>query len=108
MSTPNPAADHRPSNHRTLPRRKQPPSLRDQGIFLAYRTSGRTQASLAAEYKVSQRRISQIVQRVERWRNVGQTFLSAVGWAVPTPADSAKNTSGGSSPSNRQEDEGAF
>src|SRR5262245_15975388 len=56
-----------PSNHRRRPRAKRPPSSRDQAIYVAYRSTGRTQAELAEDYHLSQRRISAIVQRVERW-----------------------------------------
>ena len=54
-------------DHRTLPRKKRAPSARDQAILVAYRTQGRTQASLAKEYGLSQRRICEIIHRVERW-----------------------------------------
>ena len=54
-------------DHRSLPRQKHAPSERDQAIFLAYRTQGRTQTELATDHRVSQRRISQIIHRVQRW-----------------------------------------
>src|SRR6266436_1678313 len=53
-------------DHRTLPRRKRPLSTRDQAILLAYRTQGRTQAQHAADFRLSQSRISQILRRAER------------------------------------------
>ena len=65
MSTPirtSPANDHR-----RQPRKKRAPSARDQAIVLAYRTRGCSQEELAHDNRLSQRRISQIVQRVERW-----------------------------------------
>jgi hypothetical protein len=55
-------------DHRKLPRKKRTPSARDQAILVAYRTQGCTQASLAKEHHISQRRVSEIVRRVERWR----------------------------------------
>jgi len=55
-------------NHRKLPRKRRAPSGRDQAILVAYRVHGRTQQELADEYHLSQRRISAIVCRVERWR----------------------------------------
>jgi hypothetical protein len=55
-------------DHRQLPRKKRPPSPRDQAIYLAYRTTGVSQAKLAADNRLSQRRISAIIHRVERWR----------------------------------------
>src|SRR5947207_13800508 len=63
MSKPTPKIDHR-----KLPRQKRPPSARDQAILVAYRTQGRTQVSLARQHGISQRRVSEIVRRVERWR----------------------------------------
>ena len=56
------------SDHRRKPRKKHIPSARDQEIYIAYRTQGVTQAKLAEDNGLSQRRISQIVQHVERWR----------------------------------------
>src|SRR5262245_17270386 len=50
------------------PRKKRAPNARDQEIFVAYRTQGVTQARLAEDNGLSQRRISEIVSRVERWR----------------------------------------
>ena len=55
-------------DHRSLLRKKRPPSARDQAIYLAYKTTGKTQSQLAADHDLTQRRISQIIQRVERWR----------------------------------------
>lgn len=55
-------------DHRRRPRRKRRPSLRDQAIYRDYHVLCRTQAELAAEHKLSQRRIGQIVQRVEKWQ----------------------------------------
>jgi Sigma-70, region 4 len=55
-------------DHRTLPRKKRAPSMRDQAILVAYRVEGRTQEDLAEKYRLSQRRISAIISRVERWR----------------------------------------
>ena len=66
MST-NPLPAAKP-DHRTLPRKKRAPSSRDQAILVAYRVQGRTQADLAEDNRLSQRRISEIVRRVERWR----------------------------------------
>jgi len=71
-----------PTNHRSLPRRKRLPCARDQDIFIAYRTQGRTQEQLAEDNKVSQRRIGQIIHRVEHW--LANYAPPAVGWAVPT------------------------
>jgi transposase len=65
MSNPLPAAK---PDHRTLPRKKRAPNLRDQAILVAYRVEGRTQAKLAEDYDLSQSRISAIIRRVERWR----------------------------------------
>ena len=56
------------SDHRTRPRKKRAPSSRDQAIFLAYRAGGKSQAQLAEDNHLSQRRISEIVRRVEHWR----------------------------------------
>jgi hypothetical protein len=55
-------------DHRSLPRKKRTPSSRDQAIYLAYKTTGVSQAKLALDNHLSQRRISAILQRVERWR----------------------------------------
>src|SRR5215207_8753611 len=55
-------------DHRKLPRKKRTPSGRDQAIFVARRTLGRTTLELAAEHGLSPSRISQIVRRVEKWR----------------------------------------
>jgi len=55
-------------DHRSLPRKKRPPTARDQAIFLAYHVTARTQTELAEDYDLSQRRISEIIKRVERWR----------------------------------------
>jgi hypothetical protein len=57
------------SDHRRRPRTKRIPCARDQAIFVAYRTAGRTQAELAHDYRLSQSRIGQIVRRVELWRS---------------------------------------
>src|SRR5262245_13045090 len=55
-------------DHRTLPRKKRPPSLRDQGIYLEFLDGGRTQADLAENHRLTQPRISQILSRVQKWR----------------------------------------
>jgi hypothetical protein len=55
------------ADHRRLPRQKRPPRGRDQAIFVAYRTQGRTQAELAKDYRLSQSRVSAIIRRVEHW-----------------------------------------
>ena len=55
-------------DHRSLPRKKRPPTARDQAIFIAYHVTARTQTELAEDYDLSQRRISEIIKRVERWR----------------------------------------
>ena len=55
------------TDHRRRPRKKRAPSARDQAILLAYRTRGCSQEELAEDNHLSQRRISQIIQRVERW-----------------------------------------
>ena len=62
MSTTTPQPDHR-----TRPRKKRAPSFRDQQILLQY-LDGRSQEELAAKHHVSQPRISQILQRVQKWR----------------------------------------
>jgi hypothetical protein len=56
-------------DHRTLPRKKRPPSERDQMIFLARHTHAWTQAKLAEEFHLSQPRVSAILRRVEQWRS---------------------------------------
>ena len=55
-------------DHRTLPRRKRPPSSRDQAIYLARHALGWSQAQLAQQFQLSQPRVSQILRRVEQWR----------------------------------------
>src|SRR5688572_21772431 len=60
------ATPHCP-DHRSLPREKRTPRSRDLAILVAYRTRGCTQAELAKEYDLSQRRISTILRRVEHW-----------------------------------------
>ena len=55
-------------DHRQLPRKKRTPSSRDQAIYLAYKTTGVSQAKLAEDNHLSQRRISAIITRVDRWR----------------------------------------
>jgi ribosomal protein S30 len=49
------------------PRKKRPPSERNQQIYRDYAVLGRSQAELASQYKVSQVRISQIIGLVETW-----------------------------------------
>ena len=49
-------------DHRRLP----PISHRDQAIYLAYRSQALTQAQLAKQFHLGQRRISTIIQRVEQ------------------------------------------
>src|SRR5687767_5190206 len=76
-------------DHRSLPRQKRAPSARDQAIFLAYRTQGRSQAKLAEENGLSQRRISQIVRRTQHWLDHGIPTLhttppSAYSLALPS------------------------
>jgi len=58
-------------DHRSLPRQKHAPSLRDQAIFLAYRSQGVSQEKLAKDNGLSQRRISQITRRVQHWLDHG-------------------------------------
>jgi len=58
-------------DHRRLPRTKRVPSSRDQAIFVRYRATGRSQQELATDFRLSQRRISAILQRVERWFSAG-------------------------------------
>jgi hypothetical protein len=53
-------------DHRRLPRKKRPISPRDQAIYIAYRSQGLTQAQLAKQFRLGQRRISTIIQRVEK------------------------------------------
>src|SRR5262245_19709770 len=55
-------------DHRSLPRQKRPPSARDQAIYLDRQTRGCSQQQLAADNRLSQSRISQILRRVEQWR----------------------------------------
>jgi hypothetical protein len=50
------------------PRRRPAPSQRDQRIYVEYQVTGRTQTDLAADYKLTQCRVSQIIRRVHRWR----------------------------------------
>ena len=54
-------------DHRTRPRKKRPPCYRDQQILLQY-LGGRSQEELAEKHRVSQPRISKILQRVRKWR----------------------------------------
>jgi len=63
-------------DHRRRPRAKRTPSSRDQAIFVAYRATGRSQAELAIDYRLSQRRISAIIERVARWAAEGQRVHS--------------------------------
>src|SRR5688572_13516093 len=63
-------------DHRSLPRKKHPPTDRDQAIYVAYRSQGLTQEKLASDFKVSQRRVSQIIQRVHRWVSDASTCNS--------------------------------
>lgn len=63
-------------DHRSLPRKKHTPTERDQAIYVAYRSQGLTQEKLAADLKVSQRRVSQIIQRVHRWVSDASTCNS--------------------------------
>lgn len=50
--------------------RKRPaPSPRDQQIYLDYQVSGKRQTDLAAQYELTQCRISQIIRRVAAWRS---------------------------------------
>ncbi|HZN33337.1 MAG TPA: hypothetical protein VFB80_05935 [Pirellulaceae bacterium] len=51
------------------PRRKRPPSARDQALASAYLLQGKSQAELAAEWGLTQARVSQIVRRVRAWRS---------------------------------------
>ena len=77
------------NNHRSLPRQKRPPSARDQAIFLAYRTQGRSQAKLAEENGLSQRRISQIVRRTQHWLDHGIPTLHTTppsGYSLALPS----------------------
>lgn len=55
-------------DHRTLPRRKRPPSARDQALFDLRHAKGWTQGRIAKEHKLSQSRVSQILRRVAAWR----------------------------------------
>jgi hypothetical protein len=52
----------------TLARRQRPPSERNLQIFAQVRQFGERQATVAARHGMSQRRVSQICQQVERWR----------------------------------------
>jgi hypothetical protein len=54
--------DHRAPN---------PPSERDLEIYAAVRVDGRRQVDVAADFRITQGRVSQIVRRVNHWR-VGQ------------------------------------
>jgi hypothetical protein len=49
------------------PRRRPPPSDRDQALYLQYSLSGMTQAQMAAEHGLTQSRVSQILRRVRSW-----------------------------------------
>jgi hypothetical protein len=55
---------------RVIERRKQakPPSQRNQQIAEQVRLHGRRQVDVAAEYGLSQRRVSQICQQIEHWQ----------------------------------------
>lgn len=66
-------------DHRKLPRRKRRLSVRDQAILLAFRTQGLTQPQLAADFHLSQSRISQILRRAEK-------FVGPTGAPNPAPA----------------------
>ena len=63
MNAPLPKPDHR-----TLPRKKRPPSARDEAIYLLKSVKGWTQQQLAAEFRLSQSRVSQVLRRYEAWR----------------------------------------
>src|SRR2546421_12719955 len=49
------------------PRARLTPSPRDQQIYLDYQVHGLKQTQLANKHGVTQRRISQILHRVEAW-----------------------------------------
>jgi hypothetical protein len=65
------------------PRSRPAPSPRDQQIYLDYQTTGKRQIDLAAQYKLTQTRISQIIRRVESWLtstwDLGPGTLDSVG-----------------------------
>lgn len=69
------------------PRKRPAPSERNQQIYLDYQALGRSQSELAADYHLSQTRISQILRHVEAW-------LASVGWdqLAPASADPPSST----------------
>src|SRR5437773_6550437 len=103
-------------DHRTLPRRKRPLSTRDQAILLASRTQGRTQAQLAADFRLSQSRISQILRRAEKLTRQSPPSPSDPNLApapalnpLPTPNPSlAPSPPPGSSPNPQSPNESAL
>jgi hypothetical protein len=57
--------------------RRKPPSLRNEQVYQAVRIDCRRQADVAAEFKISPRRVSQIVRRVEDWLQTPNKSLEA-------------------------------
>src|SRR4029079_267564 len=60
------------------PRTRPAPSERDQRIYFDYQTAGMRQTELAADYKLTQSRVSQIIRRVEAWVQ-GSKFKPSTG-----------------------------
>lgn len=55
-------------DHRKLPRKKRPPTARDQALFELRQAKGWSQERIAREQGLSQSRVSQILRRVAAWR----------------------------------------
>jgi len=55
-------------------RERKPPSARNRQIADAVWVNGRTQVEVAAEFRLSQRRVSQICQQVEAWQAQTQAW----------------------------------
>ena len=70
------ASDLPKPDHRTLPRKKRPPSPRDQALFDLRQAKGWTQERIAKEHRLSQSRVSQILRRVAAWRDAQQAELA--------------------------------
>jgi hypothetical protein len=73
---PAPSALPKP-DHRSLPRKKRPPSERDQALFDLQQAKGWTQERIAIEHRLSQSRVSQILRRVAAWREAQQRAQEA-------------------------------
>ena len=61
-------AGQRPAPRRR--RREWRPKVREQALYLAVRVQGRTQASVAEDYRVSQSTVSRVLKRFDAWRRL--------------------------------------